>query len=73
MGQKYLRMKEQKPRWVRKQDVAKGGGLEPKVNVFNIDVKLWRHGEETNATQTITDGDDAPGWRRLWATFWKFL
>ena len=36
MGQKYLRMKDQKPgAWiVRKQDGSKGEGLEPKVNVF---------------------------------------
>ena len=38
MGQKYLRMEDQKPEaWlVRKQDVAKEGGLKPKINVFKI-------------------------------------
>ena len=29
------------PGLVRKQDVAKGGGLEPKVNVFKIGVKFY--------------------------------
>ena len=43
------------PRLVRKQDFAKGGGLEPKVSVLKIDVKLWRRGEETNVTKCITD------------------
>ena len=37
---------------MRKQDVAKGEGLEPKINVFKIYVKLWRCEEETNVTQT---------------------
>ena len=46
---------------MRKQDVTKGGGHESKVNVFKIDVKLWRRGEETNLTQTITDGDLGTG------------
>ena len=40
MGQKYLIMVGQKPGLVRKQDVAKRGELEPKVNVFKICVKL---------------------------------
>ena len=40
---------------VRKQDVAKGGELEPKVNVLKICLKLWRRGEETNVTKCITD------------------
>ena len=44
------------PRLVRKQDLAKGGRLEPKVNVFKIGVKLWRRDEQTYVTQTITDG-----------------
>ena len=39
------------PRLVRKQDVAKERGLQPKFNAFKIRVKLWRHGEETNVTQ----------------------
>ena len=44
MGQKYFRMKIRSlgPKLVRKQDVAKEGGLEPKVYVFEICVKLWR-------------------------------
>ena len=44
------------PKLVRKQNLAKGGRLEPKVNVFKIVVKLWRRDEQTNVTQTITDG-----------------
>ena len=40
------------PKFVRKQDVAKGGGFQPKVNAFKICVKLWRREEETNVTQT---------------------
>ena len=35
---------------VRKQDVAKAGRIKPKINVFKICVKLWRHGEETNVS-----------------------
>ena len=34
MGLKYLRREDQKPGLMRKQDVAEGGGLESKVNVF---------------------------------------
>ena len=54
MGQKYRRMEDQKlgVLVVRKQNVAKRGGLEPKVNVFQICVNLWRHGEKTNLPQT---------------------
>ena len=37
---------------MRKRYVAKRGGLESKVNAFKICAKLWRHGEETNVTQT---------------------
>ena len=42
MGKKYFRMQDQKPRtWLaRKQDVAKRGGLEPKVNVFKYVLKF---------------------------------
>ena len=32
------------PALVLKQDVAKGGGLKPKVNVFKICVKIYRGG-----------------------------
>ena len=39
------------PWLVLQQDVAQVRGLEPKVNVFEICVKLWGRGEETNATQ----------------------
>ena len=47
MGQKYLKMEDQKqPGLVRKEDVGKGEGLEPKVNVFKIFVKLGRRGEK---------------------------
>ena len=35
-----------------KQNVGKGGRLEPKVCVFRICVKLWRRGEETYLSQT---------------------
>ena len=57
MKQKYPKMEDQKPgaRLARKQDVAKGGGLEPKVDVFKICVKLWGGGEETNVTKGITN------------------
>ena len=75
MGQKYLRMKDEKPGLVRKQD-AKGEGLEPKVNVFKISVELWRCVEETNVTQTYHRrgvGSGAPSGRKLWAIFCKFL
>ena len=63
MGQKYLRMEDQKPgpRLVGKQGVAKEGGLKPKVNVFKIGIKLWRRGEEINVIQTITHGDLGTG------------
>ena len=44
-------MEEQKFGLVRKQNVAKGGELKPKVNVFKICVHLWRLDEETNVTQ----------------------
>ena len=63
-------MEDQKPELVRKQDVVKGEGLESKVNVFKICVKLWRRGEETNATQTYHrpgSGGEVPSGRRLWA------
>ena len=42
MGQRYFRMKIRSlgPRLVHKQDVAKEEGLEQKVNVFKIFVKL---------------------------------
>ena len=71
MGQKYLRVEGRKPglRLVRKQDVAEGRGLEPKINVFKIYVKLWRRCKETNATQTHhkqRSGGWAPSRRRLW-------
>ena len=36
---------------MHKQDIAKGRRLEPKVNVFKIDVKFWMSGEETNVTK----------------------
>ena len=38
---------------MRKQDVAKGGGLEPIINVFKMCVKLGRRGEETNLSKCI--------------------
>ena len=75
MGEKYLRMKDQKPGLVRKQYVAKGEGLKPKVNVFIICVKFWRRGEETNVTQTHhrrgSEGGDPTSWR-LWVIFFNF-
>ena len=52
IGQKYLRMEDQKLGLVRKQDVAKGEELKPKVSAFKICVKLWRRGEKINVTQT---------------------
>ena len=48
-------MEDQKPGLVRKQNVAKLRGFEPKVNVFKKYVKLWRCGEETNVTQTFLE------------------
>ena len=36
MGQKYLGMEDQKPGLVFKQDVAKVGGLKPKICFQNI-------------------------------------
>ena len=53
MEQNYLKMEDQNlgHGLVRKQNVAKRGGLEPKVTVFKICVKLGRRGEETNATR----------------------
>ena len=41
MEQKYLKMEDKKlgAGLARKQDVAKEGGLEPKVDVFKICVK----------------------------------
>ena len=78
MGQKYLKMEDQKqPGLVRKEDVAKGEGLEPKVNVFKIFVKLWRRGEKTNITSTIADGVWVRGPQRpeamgeFFIIFWK--
>ena len=61
MGQKYLRMEDRKPeayRLVRKQNVAKGGGLEPKVNVFKVCVKFYCGGMVKKLIQLnrITDG-----------------
>ena len=41
IGQKFLRMDDQKPGLLRKQHVAKGEELEQKVNTFKICVKLW--------------------------------
>ena len=57
MEQKYPKMEDEKPGagLERKQDVAKGVGLEPKVNVFKICVKLWGRSEETNVTKRITN------------------
>ena len=65
-------------RLVGKQDVAEEGGLEPKVNVFKIGIKSWRCGEETDAIQTITDGDlgtgppAAGGYGQLFGNFCNF-
>ena len=58
MGQNTLEWKVRNRglRFVRKQDVSEGREFELKVNVVKICAKLWRHGEETNVTQTITDG-----------------
>ena len=61
--QKYFRMeiRNLEPRLVRKQDVAKEGGLEPKVNV-----KVF---EETNVTQTSRRQESEVGahsYRKLW-------
>ena len=43
MEQKYLRIEDQNLGLglVRKQNVAKGRGIEPKVNVFKICVKFY--------------------------------
>ena len=44
IGQKYLRMEIRSligPGLVRKQDVVKGRGLEPKVNVFKVCVEFY--------------------------------
>ena len=46
---------------MRKQNIAKGGGLEPKVKVFKICVKLWRRGEVTNITQIYPRRESAGG------------
>ena len=80
MGQKYLRMKDHKhPGLVRKEDVAKGEGLEPKLMFFKIFVKLWKRGEETYVTQTIADGGlgsgspEAGGYGRILFNFYNFL
>ena len=48
-------MEDQKPGLVRKQNVAKLRGFDPKVNVFKTHVKLWRRGEETNVTQAFLE------------------
>ena len=64
MGQKYLKMEDQKLeayKLVRKQDVVEGEGLEPKVNVFKICVKFWRRGEETNVNQTYQRWEPGAG------------
>ena len=57
MGQKYFRMeiKSQGPRLVRKQDVAKEGGIEPKDNVFEIRLKLCRRVKKLMLLKRITD------------------
>ena len=60
MGQKYLKMEDQKlgPGLVRKQeDVAKGGRLEPKVNVFKISAKFYCGGavKKLISLKRITD------------------
>ena len=66
-------------RFVLKQDVAEGRGFEPKVNVFEICVKLWRRGEKTNATHAITDGglgaghQAAGGYGKFFKNFCNFL
>ena len=76
MGQKDLRMEDQMSGFVRKQDVAKGGELEPKVNVFKLRVKSWRRGEETNVTQTYHrrgSGSEARGYERFFENFRKIL
>ena len=66
MGQNYLRMEDQKqPGLVRKEDVAKGEGLEPKVNVFKIFVKLWRRGEKLILLQLSQTGSGFGGPQRL--------
>ena len=41
MGQKYLKIENQKPGLLRKQDVAKDGGLEPNVNILKLHVKFY--------------------------------
>ena len=48
MGQKYLEMEDQKPGLVLKKDVAKVGGLEPKINVFKISLKFFCGGAVKN-------------------------
>ena len=57
-------------RFVRKQDVAEGRGLEPKICV-----KFWRCGEETNVTQ-VGSGEGHPaagGYEKLFENFCNFL
>ena len=73
-------MEDQKPigrGLVRKQNVAKREGLEPKINAFKICVKLWRRSKETNVTQTGDWGRRPPafgvsgGLLKILASFWK--
>ena len=67
MELKYLLMEDRKPGLVHKQNAVKREGLEPKVNVFKICVKLWRCGEESNVIRTCHR--QSPSGRRLWAIF----
>ena len=55
MGQRYLRMEDQKPMpgLVRNQDFGIRGGLLPKVKML-ICVKLGRSYKQTSETQTYS-------------------
>ena len=46
---------------VRKQDIGKEGGLAPKVNVFEICVKLWRRVKKLMSLKRITNGSLGAG------------
>ena len=59
-----------------KQDVAKGVGMESKVNIFKIGVVLWGRREETKVTQAYHkqgSGGGAPSHRGHGRFFENFL
>ena len=63
MKQKFFRMEIRSlgPRLVRKYDVAKEGGLEPNVKVFEECGKLWRRVKKVMQLKRITDGSLGTG------------